>query len=207
MLDKSKFVVKVQKKGFEIVDPENGQPLATAKEKGGLMATLLGLALGDSRRSITIEVRQKPDAPPLFSVRRNGLLFKKVRVFDGEGKVVGTYKTKKFSLSGGFHIYDKDGKHVAEIKGRMFKDEYKFLAPDRTTEMGSVSKQWRGLTKELFSAGPAYGVEVAPAYAEDTRAKMLILGAALAIKAIFSQKGGKGGGKAEDEAGDEGGDE
>ena len=126
------------------------------------------------------------------------MLHQKVRVFDGEGKVAGTYKTKKFSRSGSFHIYDKDGKHFAEIKGRMFKDEYKFLAPDRTTEMGTVSKQWRGLAKELFAAGPAYGVEIAPAYAEDTRAKMLILGAALAIKGIFSQKAGKGGGKAEE---------
>jgi uncharacterized protein YxjI len=56
---------------------------------------------------------------------------KKDQVLDAKGEVVGRYKSKKFSLAGGFHVYDKEGKHLAEIQGKMLKAEYKFVMPTR----------------------------------------------------------------------------
>jgi uncharacterized protein YxjI len=115
-------------------------------------------------------------------------------VLDPEGQVVGRYKGKKFSLSGGYHVYGKEGKHVAEIKGKMLKAEYKFLTPDRSAEMGSVSRTWGGLAKSLGSGDDTYAVQIAPRCAEDPAAKMLILGAALAVESIYKKKGDKGSG-------------
>ena len=119
---------------------------------------------------------------------RTGLLFKKDQVLDRHGQVVGRYKAKKFSLSGGFHVYDKDGKHLAEIQGKMLKSEYKFVTPDRSTEMGSVSRTWSGLAKSLFTGGDTYGVQIAPQFANDATAKTLILGATIAVESIFKKK-------------------
>src|SRR6266581_618069 len=51
-----------------------------------------------------------------------------------DGAVIGRYKAKLMSLSGGFHVYDKDGKHIAEIQGKMLKAEYKFVTPDKASE-------------------------------------------------------------------------
>jgi uncharacterized protein YxjI len=206
MLDKTKFVVKQQtkflmaKSAYDIVDGDSGNALGTATEKRGLLATLFGMVLGKERMPLTIEVRQKPDDALVFSIRRSGLLFKKVRLLNAQGQAVGTYKAKKFSLTGGFHIYDEAGKHIAEIKGKWFKAEYTLLTPDGK-EMGSVSKKWGGMAKELFSSAGTFGVQIAPRCAEDTKAKMLILGAAIAIDAVFQQKGGKSGGGGGDEGG------
>jgi hypothetical protein len=89
----------------------------------------------------------------------------------------------------------------------MFKAEYKFLTPDRSTEMGSVSRTWGGLAKSLLNGDDSYGVQVAPQFAGDARAKMLILGAALAVESIFKkEKGGKaeGGGEGDAGGGDDG---
>lgn len=58
------------------------------------------------------------------------------------------------------------------------------------------------MAKELLSGAGTFGVEIAPRCVEDTTAKMLILGAAIAIDAIFKKKSGKGGGG---DGGDEGG--
>src|SRR5207247_6869311 len=120
-------------------------------------------------------------ALPIWS----GLIFKKDQVLDAAGQVVGVYKSKRFSLSGGFHIYDKDGKHLAEIQGKMFKAEYKFLTPDKTAEMGSVSRTWGGLAKSLLSGGGTYGVQIDPRFANDPTAQTPILGATLAGEPIF----------------------
>jgi len=180
-LNKNKFVVKEVKstfssrKAYEIVDADDGETLATAKETVTTMAKLLSLVMGKDNMSLTIDVRQAADDTPLFAVRRSGLLFKKVQVLDEDGKVIGSYKAKKFSLSGGFHVYDKAGKHWAEIRGKMFKSDYKFLTPDGETEMGSVSKTWGGLAKALLTGAQTYVVNIADDFADDTTAKMLIL--------------------------------
>ncbi len=211
MLTANKFVVTEQTKllsakgVYDIVDGDTRKPLGTAAvRKTGFMKLLLGLVFGKDRMTTTVDVRQKSDDAILFSVRRSGFLFSKVQALDAERQVLGTYKTKKFSLAGGFHIYDKDGKHVTEIRGKMFKAEYKILMPDGKSEMGTVSKKWGGMAKELFTSAKTYAVEIAPRCAEDFTAKMLILGAAIAIDAIFTKKGGKGGGggKAEGDDGD-----
>jgi uncharacterized protein YxjI len=191
LLDQEKFIVKSQsktfssKKSFEIVD-ETGKVLGTAKDTTGFFPGLLG--------QTTIEVRDAGDSALLFSVSRSGWLMKKDQVTNGQGEVVGRYKAKMFSLSGGFHVYDKEGKHLAEIQGKMLKSEYKFVTPDRSAEMGSVSKTWGGLAKSMFTGGGTYGVQMDPKFAKDSTAKILILGATIAVETIFKKKAGGGGG-------------
>lgn len=196
MLECNMFVVKEKAKLFssrrtyEILD-EAGKLIGMAEQKTSGFAKLLGAVMGDPPTAI--EFHEKTDAgdPLVFSVKRSGLLFKTVQVLDAQGNVVGTYKSKKFSLSGGFHVYDRDGKHIAEIRGAMLKFDYTFFSPDGKTELGKVSKKWAGVMKELFTSADTYGVQIASAAAEEPKMKMLILGAAVAIDCLF---GGSGGG-------------
>ena len=203
MLDRTTFVVSQKAKllssrnSYEIRD-EAGKVIGTAEQSTGMMAKLIGMVKGPP--STKIEFFAAGSATPVFTVRRRGLLFKKVEVLDASGKVVGLYKSKRFSLSGGFHVYDGDGKHVAEIRGKLTKADYTFFAPDGKTELGKVSKKWAGAMKELFTSADTYGVQVAPAAAGDERTKMLILGAAVAIDCLMSTQGGaKAGGESDDE--------
>jgi uncharacterized protein YxjI len=155
--------------------------------------------LGKDGIPVTIEVRNKADDSLAFAVRRRGLFLTKVEAVDAQGQVLGRCTAKRFSLSGGFHVYDKDGKHFADIKGKMFKAEYQFMRPDGRTPVGSVSRKWGGLAKELFSSESSYGVQMVPEATNDRTAKTLILGAALAIDALFAKsKGGSSDGESED---------
>jgi uncharacterized protein YxjI len=200
MLEKNTFVVKEKAKMFssrnsyEILD-EEGKIIGTAEQTTSGLAKMLGMLLGDPPTQI--EFREKPDDSLVFAVRRTGYLLKKVQVVDAQGVVIGTYKAKKFSLSGGFHVYDKDGKHFAEIRGKLLKSDYTFIQPDGKTEMGKVSKKWAGAMKEMFTSADTYGVQIDPAFAEDPRTKMLILGAAVAIDCLMSTGGGASGGESD----------
>ena len=186
LLDHNKFVVKSKskllssKKSFEIADADSGQLLGTGTDITGFLGGLLG--------STKIEVRDATNNEVLFSVERTGLLLKKDQVVGPQGEVYGRYKTKRFSLSGGFHIYDKDGKHLGEIQGKLLKAEYKFLTPDRSTEMGSVSKSWAGMAKALLTGGESHGVQISPKFVDDKTTKILILGATIAVESIFKKK-------------------
>ncbi|HYV37127.1 MAG TPA: phospholipid scramblase-related protein [Gemmataceae bacterium] len=197
---KSKFIIKEQgkasKKTYEICDGDDGDVLATGKPKSGFLDLFTG--------GVAITFRQSSDNAPVFTVKRSGMLMKKVQVLIGgaSGKVLGTYKAKMLSLTGGFHIYDKAGKHVAEIKGKMFSSDYKILTPDGD-EIGSVSQSWGGLAKALFTGKGTFGVQIAPAFADDANAKIRILGATIAINALF--KKAKAGGKISKGGDDDGG--
>ncbi len=186
LLDHNKFVVKSEtrgssgKKAFEILDAESGQVLGHAKDVTGFFASVFG--------KTKIEVHDVSNNSLVFSVGRDGVLFKKDQVLGPEGALIGRYKAKMFSLSGGFNVYDKDAKHIAEIKGKMFKAEYQFVAPDKKTQMGSVSRTWSGLAKSIFTGGGTFVVQIDPKFATNATAKMLMLGATIALETIFKKK-------------------
>jgi uncharacterized protein YxjI len=188
LLDQNKFVVKSKgkmfssKKAFDILDGETGKVIGTATDTTGFLSSLFG--------STVVEVRDSTSNEVLFSVGRTGFILKKDQVLNPQGEVVGRYKAKVFSLSGGFQVYDKDGKHLAEIQGKMLKAEYKFLSPDKA-EMGSVSRTWGGLAKSFLSGNDSYGVQIDPKFAADKTAKMLMLGATIAVESIFKKKKSK----------------
>ncbi len=203
MLERNTLVVKQKTKlfssraSFEILD-ENGTVVGTAEQSTTPLAKLLGTLMGPP--ATQIEFREKPDDSLVFTVRRRGLLLKKVEVLDSQGAVIGLYKAKKFSLAGGFHVYDGAGKHVAEIRGKLLKSEYTFFQPDGKTEMGKVSKKWAGAMKEMFTSADTYAVQIAPQLADQPTVKMLILGAAVAIDSLMSTKGGgSSGGESDNE--------
>jgi uncharacterized protein YxjI len=209
MLEKNTFVVKEKSKllssrhSYEILD-EGGKIIGTAEQKTGALAAITGMIFGPPNTQIDFREKGESGEPLVFTIRRSGLLFKKVQLVDAQGAVVGTYKAKRFSMSGGFHVYDKDGKHVAEIRGKLLKSEYTFFQPDGKTEMGKVSKSWGGTMKELFTSAETYGVQILPAFAEDIKTKMLILGASVAIGALMKPEGGAAG---ESDEGGGGGDD
>jgi uncharacterized protein YxjI len=191
VLESNSFVVKERtrilaaRKAYDLLDGETGKPLGTAATTVGGLWTALGLVLGKDSVPVTIEVREPPDDSLLFTVRRSGLLLKRVEVHDSQGVFLGSYRAKRLSLTGGFHVYDKDGQVFCDVRGKLFRSEYTFVTPDGKAELAKVTKQWGGLAKELFTSADTYGVRINPDFAEQPIAKMLILGAALAIDALF----------------------
>jgi uncharacterized protein YxjI len=199
MLEKNTFVVKEKAKmlssrnSYEILD-EEGKVIGTAEQKTGGLAMMVGMLIGEPPTQIDFREKTESGEPLVFTVRRTGYLFRKVQVVDSQGAVIGTYKAKRFSLSGGFHVYGANGEHVAEIRGKLLKSDYTFFQPDGKTEMGKVSKKWGGAMKELFTSADTYAVQIVPAFGEDPKTKMLILGAAVAIDALMSTRGRSGDG-------------
>jgi hypothetical protein len=65
------------------------------------------------------------------------------------------FKSKLFSIGGGFHVLDGTEQPVAEISGDWKGWNFRFVTPDGT-EIGRVTKKWAGLGKELFTAADNY---------------------------------------------------
>jgi uncharacterized protein YxjI len=177
---------------YEIKNGETGELVGTATENIGGLTQLLRWFVSKQFMPTTVEVREKPDDSMVFTIRRGWYLFRsRVEVCDADGNLVGYFKSKFFTISGGFHVYDKDDKYFAHVKGRLFGFHYKFLTEDESVELGEVSKKiggLGGLAREVLFSADNYFLTVSAQFADQPMAKMLLLAATLAVDIIYKSE-------------------
>jgi uncharacterized protein YxjI len=198
MLERNSFAIEEHKKilssvqSYDIKDGQTGELVGTARENIGSVTKGLRWVMSKHLLPTTVEVREKPDDSLVFTLRRGWYIFRsRVEVRDAQGELVGYFKSKFFTISGGFHVYDKDNKYFAHVKGRMFGFDYRFLTEDGKVELGQVSKKLGGLAgvaREMFFSADNYFLTVNPDLAEQPMAKMLLLAATLAVDIIYKSE-------------------
>ena len=202
MLEADKFAVKEQVKflkssqSYEIFDGDSGELIGTAVETIGGLNKMLRWVVSKALMPTRFEIREKPDDALVFVIRRGAYIFRsRVEVLNADGELIGFFKSKILTIGGGFHVYDKDGNHFAEVKGNLIGFNYQIRTPDKTVELGTVKKKWGGAARELFTSADSYMIVVHEDLHEQPIAKMLVLAAALAVDMIFKseKKGGIGG--------------
>jgi uncharacterized protein YxjI len=135
-----------------------------------------------------VEVREREDGRVILAIRRGAnLLRSHVTVTNELGKQIGRFKSKLFSLGGGFHVLDGSERPVAEIKGDWKGWNFRFLSPDGT-EIGKVTKKWAGLGKELFTSADNYIIALNETRPLGSESAALLLAAGLAIDAVYKEK-------------------
>ena len=103
---------------YDIFDPATGKQVGIAKEKISGLLTGLRLILSKKLLPTRVEVREHESDRLLFSLRRGPAFFRStVHIVDGSGNPLGHFKSKVFSVGGGFFVFDPDGNQVAEVKG------------------------------------------------------------------------------------------
>lgn len=173
---------------YDIHEAESGEQVGTAKEEIGSVTAVLRWVISKRLMPTKIEVREPPDGSLVFTISRSWYLFRaRVEVRDSQNELVGYFRSKVFTIGGGFHVYDRHDRLFAEVKGTWTGFHFRFRTPDGT-ELGEVSKKFEGLGKEMFTSADTYRVTIAEALAEQPLAKMLLLAAALAIDIVFKEE-------------------
>jgi uncharacterized protein YxjI len=101
--------------------------------------------------------------------------------------VLGSFRSKLFSLGGGFWVQDAQGQPLAEVKGDWKGWNFRFLSADGS-ELGVVTKKWAGLGRELFTSADNYVVSLGAATAQGGDSAALLLAAGLAIDIVFKER-------------------
>ena len=174
---------------YDILDPETRQQIGIAKEKLGLHFQLLRLVLNKRLLPTTIFVYEGPnpddESKLLFSIQRGMTFFRsKVNICDRNGTVVGWLRSKAFSLGGAFYVFDAADNEVAFVKGDWKGWNFRFLDKGEN-ELGTITKKWAGIGKELFTTADNYIIalndEPEPAKA------ILLLAAGLAVDMVYKE--------------------
>jgi uncharacterized protein YxjI len=169
---------------YDLLDPQTSEVVGLVRENVSGLIKALRLLISKSLMPTRIEVSVAPDQRPVLVLKRGiTLLRARVDVLDYEDRCIGDVTSKIFSLGGGFHVFTKEGQRVAEVRGDWKGWNFKLLDA-AGAELGTVTKKWGGLGRELFTSADNYIIEVR----DGTSSNALVLAAALAIDLVFKEK-------------------
>lgn len=173
---------------YDILDPETREQIGYATEATPAWAVWLRLLLKKHMLPVTIAVREQPEAEPLFQIQRGWTFLRsKVHVVDARQQRIGYFKSKLFSLGGGFYVYNVHDEKIAEIKGNWKGWDFTLVSASGQ-EIGVVTKKWAGLGRELLTTADNYLISLHDTGEPQEAASALLLAAGLAIDTVFNEK-------------------
>lgn len=171
---------------YDVFDPAGGAKLLECREPNlGFFTKLLRFT--DYKRMTPFEVvLTGADGRKALTVRRGVSIFlSKVAVLDENGRVVGGFKQKFFSIGGAFRVLDARDNEVCMLKGKWTSWDFQFLKGEK--ELARVTKKWAGLGKELFTSADNYVLSVSDAVGEDDDVRILIMAAVMCIDMVLKE--------------------
>lgn len=171
---------------YDILDPETREKLLECREPElGTFTKILRFTDYKRMTPFKIVVRT-PSNRVLLTVKRKATMFvSKVAVEDGNGRHLGGFQQKFFSIGGKFDVLDAEGRVVCALQGKWSSFEFSFKAGN--DELARVTKKWGGFGKELFTSADDYVLEIAPRVPADHPARQLILAAVLVIDMVLKE--------------------
>ena len=175
---------------YDLLDPETQAQIGIAKEKPGALIHVLRLLLGKQLLPTKVFVYEGTNPEDenrlLFSIQLGITIFRsRVNICDSRGSVVGWLRSKALSLGGAFYVFDAADNEVAFVKGDWKGWNFRFL--DRSeTEIGTITKKWAGIGKELFTS--ADNSIIALNEGPTPEKAILLLAAGLAVDTIYKEK-------------------
>jgi uncharacterized protein YxjI len=176
---------------YDILDPETKAQIGIAREEPGSLVHVLRFLLNKQFLPTKVVVYEsdgaKDDAAKaIFSIHRGITLFRsKVSVRDANGNEIGWLKSKMFTLGGAFAVFDAMGNEVALVKGDWKGWNFRFL-DNQEKEIGTITKKWAGLGKELFTTADNYIISLNEKTSQEKA--MLLLAAGLAVDIVYKEK-------------------
>lgn len=177
---------------YDIFNPENNQQIAIAQEKKGMLNAIAGMFINKRMLPTRIDVHEGADinGPIAFTIRRGFSFFRpKVEVLGPDGAMVGYFQTRLLTIGGKFGVFDASGREVALVKGNWLSWNFSFTSTSGV-ELGTVSREWSGFGKELFTSADNYAITV---HNPDPAAAILLLAAGLAVDTVYKEDSGGGG--------------
>lgn len=171
---------------YDIFDPATNRQIGIAKEEPPTWAKWLRLLVKKHMLPTCVNVYEAEGAPPVLSVNRGFTFLRSKMHVTCAGKKLGYFRSKLISIGGGFHVFDARDQQVAEVKGNWKGWDFKFLTK-QGREIGSVTKKWAGLGRELFTSADNYVISLSGLGGANPEAAALLLAAGLSIDIVFKE--------------------
>jgi uncharacterized protein YxjI len=197
LLERRSFLVKEQvamlkvTDRYDIYDPETGNQIGVAQEQIGGFAKFLRIFLMKYKSMFptTVVVMDEGASEPVITIKRRFAVMRShVDVIDHNQTQVGFFKSKLFTLGGGFTVHSPSGEQIADVKGNWKGWDFQLLDMNGN-ELGRVNKKWAGAMTEIFTSADNYVISLNDSIGTNQGLAALLLAASLAIDIVFKENG------------------
>ncbi len=172
---------------YDILDPQTKQVIGTAIEVPPTWAKYARLLVNKALLPTALHLKSNGSDRPVLSLHKKPSFFSQsVTVTDGNGKQLGAFKSKAFSLGGRFSLLGPGGAQVGEVQGNWRGWDFTFRDVNGK-ELGKVTKKWAGLGKELFTTADHYLIVLNDGVSSGAGLGALLLAAGLAVDLVFKE--------------------
>jgi uncharacterized protein YxjI len=162
-----------------------GTQQGSIKQKISLGKKLLRLLINKAMLPFQLDI-VNTDGQLQASITRGWTFFlSKINILGPDGEPYGSIKQKFRLLNPTFYIFDENQQKIAEITGDWKAWNFS-IADHAGANIGTISKKWNGVAKELFTSADKYNVSINEAVAEN-RQKIVIVSAAITIDMVLKE--------------------
>ena len=169
---------------YQVFD-EQGANIGSVNQRLTFGQKLLRLLVNKKMLPFKLEIKDSQGVL-LASISRGWTFFlSKIVLRSGDGKTLGTVNQKFKFFKPTFRIFNYEGKQVAEITGDW--KAWNFVIKDESgSQIGTISKKWAGMLKEVFTTADKYHVNIDPSYSNMMN-KIVILSSAITIDMVLKE--------------------
>jgi len=169
---------------YQVFD-ETGTNIGSINQKLTLGQKLLRLLINKKMLPFKLEIKDSNRAL-LGTISRGWTFFmSKILLTSGDGKTIGTVNQKFKFFKPTFRIFNHEEKQIAEINGDW--KAWNFVIKDEAgSQIGTISKKWAGVLKEVFTTADKYNVNIDPSYSNMMN-KIVILSSAITIDMVLKE--------------------
>jgi uncharacterized protein YxjI len=164
---------------------ENGEAIGEIEQVDQSPLTFLARLFSDLDVALPVTLSVAVKGSEVLRLHKRWFRYA-VAVTDGDGAPLGTV-TKRIRLGkASFAVTAPDGTPIGELRAENWRARDFRFDDTSGSEVGRVTKKWRGLATEAFTDADSYAVTFSPS--ADDRARQLSLAAALAVDITMKQK-------------------
>lgn len=169
------------------VQDQDGNKIGAIKEDLKLSRMVLGKILSKKMMPFSLNILDSSDNV-IASVHKDfAVLSPTITLQDSNGKTLAVIKKRFNLLKHEYEILDPKDNHLASITGNYI--EWSFKVKDNSgTELGSISKKFGGMLKELFTDADKYIVKINPELQDEILRMIVVISAAVVDKIYYEKK-------------------
>ena len=171
---------------YDIYDPESKQLLFQCREIDlNIVSKLLRFTGFKRCTPFDIQITTENSERVLKLKKGISLFLSTVSAYDENEQKVGYLKQRLFPLGNNFDVFDVNDTLICSLNGSLFAWDFKFVRNQEA--IGTVTKKWGGIGKELFTTADNYILEINSSVAKDDLARLMMVASVLCIDMVIKE--------------------
>ncbi|PLX06460.1 MAG: scramblase [Marinilabiliales bacterium] len=159
--------------------------IGSVKQKLSSGAKVLSLLINKAMMPFHLEIRDQNDVLQATISRGWTFWMSKIAIKNAEGVQVGTVAQKWAFMKPTFKIYNTQNVQIAEITGDWKAWNFTMYDANKN-QIGTITKKWAGVAKELFTTADKYNVNLTSPMAQP-QDKIAIIASAITIDMVLKE--------------------